>query len=79
MLGLSWNAPKVVLRGRHRDGGPLVLALYALGGFLLGWAITLTGWDWSIVVVMGAGSVLAFALAGRLRRGRVKTIKENDH
>ncbi len=68
----------MVLRGRHRDGDPLVLPLFALGGFLLASAITLTGWDWSNVV-MGAGSVLAFALAGRLRRGRVKTIKENDH
>ena len=77
-MGLSRNAPKEVLRGRHRDGDPLVLALCALGGFLLASAITLTGWDWSNVV-MGPGSVLAFALAGRLRRGRVKTIKENDH
>ncbi len=77
MTGQRWNAPKVVLRGRHRDGDPLVLALCALGGFLLASAITLTGWDWSNVV-MGVGSVLAFALAGRLRRGRVKTIKEKD-
>ena len=76
-MGLRWKAPKVVLRGRRRDGDPLVLALCALGGFLLASAITLTGWDWSNVV-MGAGSVLAFALAGRLRRGRVKTTKEND-
>ena len=76
-MGLRRNAPKEVLPGRHRDGDPLVLALCALGGFLLASAITLTGWDWSNVV-MGAGSVLAFALAGRLRRGRVKTIKEND-
>jgi hypothetical protein len=77
VTGQRWNAPKVVLRGRHRDGDPLVLALCALGGFLLASAITLTGWDWSNVV-MGVGSVLAFALAGRLRRGRVKTIKEKD-
>ncbi len=64
MTGPRWHAPKVVLRSRHRDGDPLVLALCALGGFLLASAITLTDWDWSIVVVMGAGSVLAFVLAG---------------
>ncbi len=78
MTGPRWHAPKEVLRSRPRDWDPLVLALCALGGFLLASAITLTGWDWSNVV-MGAGSVLAFTLAGRLRRGRVKTIKENDH
>ncbi len=77
MTGPRWHAPKVVLRSRHRDGDPLVLALCAPGGFLLASAITLTDWDWSNVV-MGAGSVLAFTLAGRLRQGRVKTIKENN-
>ena len=79
-MGLRRNAPKEVLRGRYRDGDPLVLALCALGGFLLAMTVSVTGWDWSNVVT-GVGSALAFAAAGRLRRHRARFInnsKETD-